>query len=443
VLQSEIPHLAMIGVITFLLFGLSVLFLVHLRQRHRQMKGLEKLNEELDDRVRERTAELEAGNNALRESEERFRRASELLEAVTKGTNVIIAALDLDLRYTFFNTAYAAEIKRLTGKEILIGASMADLFSDQADQLAVAEREWREVLAGNTTNRRLEFGDPGRHRRVYSVLHTPLRDTDDLIVGAGEVAYDITDQVEAEEMLKRRTLELQRLTETLEARVEERTAELADLSSKLVSAQEEERKRVSYDLHDNVWQTLLAIRSEIERLLSDRSTKDHAALQDKSKKVLTAILDMVGKIRSMQGDLWPYVLDDIGILATLDWYCREFEKKHSGLTIDSHTEFGEGEVLSPVKIVIYRILQEALSNVAKHSRASQVTLRLMKKDHGIEFSVEDNGIGFDPEEAIAKRAPWGGLGLLSIKARTELSGGSFAVESAKGKGTTVRATWPL
>jgi signal transduction histidine kinase len=156
---------------------------------------------------------------------------------------------------------------------------------------------------------------------------------------------------------------------------------------------------------------------------------------------MTAILDTVGKIRSMQGDLWPYVLDDIGILATLDWYCREFEKKHSGLTIDSHTELGEEEILPPVKIVIYRTLQEALNNVAKHSRASHVTLRLLKKDHRMEFTVEDNGVGFDPEETIVKRASWGGLGLLSIKARTELSGGSFAVESAKGRGTTVRATW--
>ncbi len=70
-------------------------------------------------------------------------------------------------------------------------------------------------------------------------------------------------------------------------------------------------------------------------------------------------------------------------------------------------------------------------------------LRLMKKDHRVEFAVEDNGIGFDPEETIVRRGSWGGLGLLSIKARTELSGGSFSVESAKGKGTIIRASWPV
>ena len=70
-------------------------------------------------------------------------------------------------------------------------------------------------------------------------------------------------------------------------------------------------------------------------------------------------------------------------------------------------------------------------------------IRLMKKDGGMEFTVQDNGIGFDPEETIVRKAPWGGLGLLNIKARIELSGGSFGVESAKGKGTTVRASWPI
>jgi signal transduction histidine kinase len=145
----------------------------------------------------------------------------------------------------------------------------------------------------------------------------------------------------------------------------------------------------------------------------------------------------------MQGDLWPYVLDDIGLAATIDWYCREFGKNHSGLVIEMKNEITDREIPSSAKIVIYRILQETLSNIAKHSQASRVTLHLVKNDHGMQFTVRDNGIGFDLEKAIAEKAPWGGLGLLSIKARTELSGGSFGIESSNGKGTTVRASWPI
>ena len=158
---------------------------------------------------------------------------------------------------------------------------------------------------------------------------------------------------------------------------------------------------------------------------------------------MATILDTVGKIRSMQGDLWPYVLDDIGILATIDWYCREFEKNHAGLTIEREDGLSENEIPSSTKIVIYRILQETLSNVAKHSQASRVTLRLKKIDSRMEFTVEDNGIGFDLAEAIVGSSPLIGLGLLSIKARTELSGGHFGVEPVTGKGTTVRASWPI
>jgi signal transduction histidine kinase len=238
-------------------------------------------------------------------------------------------------------------------------------------------------------------------------------------------------------------LELQHLTENLEQRVKERTTELANLSSQLVSAQENERRRVSYDLHDNVWQTLLTIRFNIESLFSRQDDVDRTALHNKSKEVMADILGAVGRIRSMQGDLWPYVLDDIGILATIDWYCRDFEKNHPGLKVENRIGIGEDEVPSAVKIVIYRVMQEAMSNVVKHSQATRVSLSLINKDHSVELAIVDNGIGFDPEEMFVKRNPLGGSGLLSVKARTELSGGILGVESVKGNGTTVRASWSL
>ena len=251
---------------------------------------------------------------------------------------------------------------------------------------------------------------------------------------------EIVERQKAEESLRQRTTELQHLTETLEERVRERTKELANLSAELVTAQEKERKRVSYDLHDKVWQILVAIRFDIERLFSEQNKGDWAVLENKSKTVMADLLEAVGKIRSMQGDLWPYVLDDIGILATIDWYCREFEKTHPVLTIEKRIDLNENEIPDSTKIIIYRVLQETLSNIDQHSQADRITLSLNKTDHRMILAVEDNGIGFDPE--IVERSPWRGLGLLSIKARTELSGGTLAVESAKGLGTIIRASWP-
>jgi signal transduction histidine kinase len=253
-------------------------------------------------------------------------------------------------------------------------------------------------------------------------------------------ARDIAEAKEIESA-KQHTLELQSLSETLEERVKERTTELADLSSQLVSAQEKERKRVSYELHDQVWQNLVAIRFAVENLFSDR--ENWTTLKLRSEEVIRDLQDTVRKIQSMQGDLWPYVLDDIGVVATIDWYCREFEKNHQGIVVETKCSIKETEIPPAAKIVIYRILQETMSNVSKHSNASRVTICLFGKDRGVEFTVEDNGVGFNLEEVIARRSPWGGGGLLTIKGRTELSNGTFEVESIEGRGTIVRASWPI
>jgi signal transduction histidine kinase len=167
------------------------------------------------------------------------------------------------------------------------------------------------------------------------------------------------------------------------------------------------------------------------------------AFQERCRKIVSTIREVVAKIRSIQGHLWPSVIDDIGVLATIDWFCREFGNTHPGIHVEKQVDVAEDEVPSSAKIVIFRVMQEAMGNVAKHSRANRLHLFLVKRDHGVEFRVEDNGVGFDPEEMIVKRNPWGGLGLLSMKERTELSGGAFGVESIKGKGTVVRARWPI
>ncbi|MDD1719965.1 MAG: PAS domain S-box protein [Methanoregulaceae archaeon] len=139
-------------------------------------------------------SEQKIANDALRHNEENLRRAQELLEAVTAATGVIIAVQDVNFRYTFFNQTYKEEIKRLTGKDLTIGTSMIELFEDIPDEQEMAVKEWSKVLKGENVNQIVEFGDPGKHHRVYHVLHTPLRDARGTIVGAGEVAYDVTRQ---------------------------------------------------------------------------------------------------------------------------------------------------------------------------------------------------------------------------------------------------------
>ncbi|MCX6684720.1 MAG: PAS domain S-box protein [Methanoregula sp.] len=146
--------------------------------------------------------EQKLADDALRQNEENLLRAQELLEAVTKGTDVIIAAQDVNFRYTFFNQAYKEEIRRLTGKDLTLGTSMVDLFAEIPEEQKMAMKEWSKVLNGENVNQIVEFGDTDNPRRVYHVLHTPIRDSQGNIVGAGEVAYDITKQVQVEDKLR-------------------------------------------------------------------------------------------------------------------------------------------------------------------------------------------------------------------------------------------------
>jgi len=147
-------------------------------------------------------SEQKRADNVLRHNEEDLLRAHELLEAVTKGTDVIIAVQDTDFRYIFFNQTYKEEIKRLTGKDLTLGTSMLDLFAGIPKEQKRAMDEWTKVLHGENVNQVIEFGDPGIHRRLYHVLHTPIRDISGTIIGAGEVAFDITKQAQVEDALR-------------------------------------------------------------------------------------------------------------------------------------------------------------------------------------------------------------------------------------------------
>jgi signal transduction histidine kinase len=136
-------------------------------------------------------------------------------------------------------------------------------------------------------------------------------------------------------------------------------------------------------------------------------------------------------------DLRPSILDDLGILATIGWFTREFQKVYSQISVEKEIRIEEKDVPDPLKTAIFRVIQEAMNNISKHSKATLIQLSLGKKEDKIELVIEDNGMGFDLETSTR------GLGLTSMRERTELSGGAFVIESTTGKGTTIRASWPL
>jgi signal transduction histidine kinase len=126
-------------------------------------------------------------------------------------------------------------------------------------------------------------------------------------------------------------------------------------------------------------------------------------------------------------DLRPSILDDLGLLAGLSWLFRIFQTTYSNIQIKWETEVEEGDVAPPPKIVVFRVTQEAMNNIAKHSKADLVRLRLRKINGTIELTVQDNGQGFNLEKMLNSGSTERGLGLRSMRERTEFSGGSFAI----------------
>jgi signal transduction histidine kinase len=159
------------------------------------------------------------------------------------------------------------------------------------------------------------------------------------------------------------------------------------------------------------------------------------------ESIIPIIQTTIEESRRIQMSLRPSILDDLGILATINWFCRQFESTYSSIRIRKEIEIEEHEVPDSLKIVIYRVLQEALNNIAKHSKAPVVLLILGKTAQEIQLVIRDSGQGFDLLEAQSRKGR--GLGLDSMRERTELSGGSFSIESNKGQGTVIRASWPL
>ena len=161
------------------------------------------------------------------------------------------------------------------------------------------------------------------------------------------------------------------------------------------------------------------------------------------KEVLGMAQETVEETRRISSNLRPSILDDLGILATINWFVRQFQGLYDSINIEKHIEVQEDDVADPLKIAIYRIVQEALNNAAKHSKADTVRISLRPTEERLELTIADNGTGFDPATLLHQGEPGTGMGLDDMKERTELSGGSFTIRSKRDEGTVVEASWPL
>jgi signal transduction histidine kinase len=235
--------------------------------------------------------------------------------------------------------------------------------------------------------------------------------------------------------------ETRKSRDALERHLNARTKELEELSAKLLSVQEEERKRIAGDLHDVIGQSLSAAKFMVETVLEQM----RGEIVNPGVNSLKALIPMLQKaseeVRTIVMNLRPSILDNLGILATISWFCRQYQSVYSDINIEKDINISEREVSDELKTTIFRILQEAMNNIAKHSKAKLVQLSLEKSQNTIELIIRDNGQGFDIKNMMSGKAFEKGFGITSMKERTELSGGTFSISSEPGSGTAVRVSW--
>jgi PAS domain S-box-containing protein len=350
--------------------------------------------------LEERIAERKRAEVALRESEERYR---ELFE------NARDAIYVHDLEGNYIRVNRAAESLSGYRREEIVGHNFVDFIS--TEQLGFGRKIFYAKLAeqGETSFEVEVIAKDGRHVPVE--VRSRAIYENGVMVGVQGTARDITERKLAQDALQR-------------------------FSRQLIEAQEDERRRISRELHDQIGQILTAIKINLHSAQQDHHAAEiHGYVKDN----IEAVDEALRLVRDLSVELRPPVLDDFGLVTALCWYVDSYSKR-SWLEVDvvidllDHNQRFSREV----ETACFRIAQEALTNIVRHAQASQVVLQLVKTGSVLLLSIRDDGVGFDPA-SLRKRTPRAAtLGFISMQERAHAAGGAIEIVSARSRGTEIR-----
>lgn len=350
------------------------------------------------------------------------------------------------------------------GSDRLIGTEPEPRYSDDPPVDIIALPLARTVFRGEVIDDfEMEVRRPGLPGRHILINTSPIRNSGGKISGGVGIFHDITDR-------KREKLELQRIRQELENRVTIRTRELSEtvetlkaeikerkrienrlrrsesilkrISKKMLDTLEADRKTIAKELHDSIGANLAAIKFSLEeKLVRMVSTPpdDLTSLEN----IVSYLMATIKETKRISANLHPSTMDDLGLCATISWFCREFKTFYKHVEVNQDIDVDEGDMSDSTKIVIYRILQEAMSNAAKHGSPNRIDLGLIKKESYVFLTISDNGLGFDPQTSLISSDPLSGHGIVGMRERAEICGGRFKIESKSGGGTTVKVKIPL
>ncbi len=359
---------------------------------------------------------------ALRESEKRYRSIYHNTPAMLHSINAAGSLISVS-----DNWLEALGYERVE----VVGRPLSDFLTPESRDYAVKEvfPEFFRVGFCKDIPYRLVRKDGS----IMDVLLSAIgdRDREGTIVRSLAVSIDISDRKLAEAALKQAQEKLNLYTRDLERQVKKRTVELQRLSGSILADQERERAAIARGLHDELGQVLTALRLEAVWLEGRLRSVDGKAAE-RAAMMTSLIDDTIDEVRSIALRLRPGILDDLGLVEALEWYTADFERR-TGIACTCNVEGEVPELNDRLATAAYRISQEALTNVARHSQADQVKISLVVDATQLRMVITDDGCGFVADVAMAT----GGLGIAGMRERAILIGGSFEIVSEPGRGTRI------
>ena len=394
---------------------------------HRKTRQLETLNRELEQRVLERTEELARKAELLLHLNSELVGKNQELDAIVSTAPDVIFSSQQDGRYEYVSERF----HDYTGTPAGLGQSINWIDHVHTDDVSRIKADWAESIeSGSSFESEYRLRSKDGVYRWFRARAVPIRDAKGGIVKWYGTCSDIHDSKLLEQSIRDSATELEKM-------VDSRTNELQRLSVRLMTLQDQERRRIARDLHDGLGQELAVAKMVLDKILLQKTEKPN----DESWTQASSIIDRaIQQVRTMSHLLHPPLLDEVGLLSALSWYVDGLAKR-SGLETSLDVQPREFPRLSTeLETAVFRIIQEALTNVFRHSEAQKVWINLSHNNGRISVAVRDDGRGVD--KRIAELRPESiGVGLGGMKQRARELGGELRLIDAQ-PGTLVEITIP-
>jgi len=339
----------------------------------------------------------------------------------------------------------AQRLKGYAASEI-IGRHFSQFYPEE--DLAWGKPAWELELAAKEGR----FEDEGWRvhkngtRFWANVIITAIRSPSGELIGFGKVTRDFTDRQKAQEALRQANVELANEVaerKSAEMRVVRSERSLRELSLHLLRSQDEERRRIGRDLHDSLGQYLAVLKMNLDSLHERVGPRDEE-IELQIKRCLRLAEDSITEIRTISYLLYPPLLEEMGLKSAIPWYLEGFTKRSRiDTTVDIDPNVGRLD--REIELALFRILQESLTNVHRHSGSHTASVRLFMTERSLVLEIKDQGKGFSPNVFSKTEQEWVGslgVGLRGMHERMRQMGGTLEVESAAG-GTTIAASVPV